>query len=348
MQHDDAGRSRRQHECDRSNVNCFNSCEPHQEVGKGEALWLAENARRRPAELLHVDNRNMASGRRSTLSENSVIEKAVIPVAGLGTRMGPLSAVVPKAMLPLVDRAGRVRPVVHHICAEAASAGVDRAAVIVSPNQAEMIQSYLVAARAAGDANLPSEIEIIVQPSPQGFGHAVSLASDFIAGEAMLLMLGDHIYTPAADQPCAKQVVEAFARHCGAAMIGVQTVGPAELSRVGTARGEQVDGDVFRATDFIEKPGVEVARRRLVTPGLREDEFLGHCGLYCFSAEIFDCLDEAASAAKGELELAAAQSLLLRRHEQDYYLRRIRGQAYDAGNPAGYAAAFTAVSGLRG
>ena len=277
-----------------------------------------------------------------------MIEKAVIPVAGLGTRMGPLSAAIPKAMLPLVDRAGRVRPVVHHICAEVAAAGIDSAAIIVSPNQAEMIKSYLAAARDEGEHDLPKEIEFIDQPSAQGFGHAVGLARDFVAGGALLVMLGDHIYVPTWDQPCAKQVVDAFASHSGAAMIGVQTVGPAELSRVGTLGGEPVDADqkVFRATAFIEKPGAELARRKLVTPGLGEDEFLAHCGLYCFSNEIFDCIDEAARTAEGELELAAAQSLLLERNREDYYLRLIQGRAYDAGNPAGYAAAFAAVSGL--
>ena len=63
------------------------------------------------------------------------ISKALIPIAGLGTRMRPLSQVVPKAMLPLVDGAGRVRPIVHYICAEAHAAGAEQIVLVISPGQ---------------------------------------------------------------------------------------------------------------------------------------------------------------------------------------------------------------------
>jgi len=93
-----------------------------------------------------------------------VIEKALIPVAGLGTRLRPVTAVLPKAMFPLVDPRGRLRTVVHLILAEAAASGIRQAAVIVSPGQQEVIERYLDAARAlaaqdAGEVGLPEAIE---------------------------------------------------------------------------------------------------------------------------------------------------------------------------------------------
>ena len=77
------------------------------------------------------------------------IHRAVIPVAGLGTRLRPLSAVVPKALMPVPDRQGRVLPVLHHVLAEVAAAGVTEAAVVASPNHVAMLRAYLRAA--AGD-----------------------------------------------------------------------------------------------------------------------------------------------------------------------------------------------------
>jgi UTP--glucose-1-phosphate uridylyltransferase len=278
----------------------------------------------------------------------TILRKALIPVAGLGTRMGAIARVVPKALLPLADALGRIRPVVHFILAEAAAAGLHEAALVVSPRHAERFREYLSAAREAG-GDLPDRIEIIVQPSPGGLGEAILRGADFVAGEPFVMFLGDHVYTrPAGVPPCAAQVVGAFAARPSAAMIGMQTVAAGELSRVGVAGGEPVADRLYLARDFVEKPDLATARRRLRTPGLPEDCFLAHSGIYAFSSEVLDCLRELAGqtnqeTAGRELELAAAQSLLLARHPRDYRLFHVHGRSHDTGTPAGYAAAFRAV-----
>ena len=161
------------------------------------------------------------------------IHKAIIPVAGLGTRMRPLSAVVPKAMMPLPDRQGRVLPVLHHVLAEAKAAGVSEAAVTVSPNPEAMIEAYLRAAADAGATDLPETVTLIgrkgdrvtcksllrgtgfdpskarklrfrdrfvpanaprsVQDKPLGFGHSVWLGKSVIGCSPFLVFLGDHV-----------------------------------------------------------------------------------------------------------------------------------------------------------
>lgn len=282
------------------------------------------------------------------------IHKAVIPVAGLGTRLRPLSAVVPKAMMPLPvctdstrqDGAMAVLPVLHHILAEAAAAGVREAAVVVSPGQEEMLQRYLDAARKTHGKGLPARVEFLVQEEALGFGHAVWLAKDFAGGGPVMVLLGDHVYAGKSGRPgCAAQVARAFADLGGAAMIGVQPVGEAGLSLVGVAGGVPLGGGVYRCTDFIEKPDLATARRRLRTGGLPAGRFLAHAGVYVFAAEIFDCIEELLSARRrsgAEVQLADAQSILLTRHPEDYYLMKISGQAYDTGTPAGYAATWKA------
>ncbi|MDY6914280.1 MAG: sugar phosphate nucleotidyltransferase [Planctomycetota bacterium] len=278
-----------------------------------------------------------------------MVSKAIIPVAGLGTRLGPITRAVPKAMLPLLDSRDRLRPVVHFICAEAAAAGIDQVALVVSLLHQQVLRSYFDAAREAGDANLPGQIEFIVQAKPNGLGDAVACGAQFVGRreEGFCMLLGDHIYTAQPDRPtCAGQVVAAFDDRRPAAMIGMQTVGPEELARVGTAGGKPVGDNIYRCTSLVEKPSIATARAKLRTPGLGEDKFLAHCGIYIFTPEIFDCLAELSarvSPAGQELPMTEAQQILLRRHPEDYYLLRIAGAAYDTGNTAGYAAAQAAI-----
>lgn len=275
-----------------------------------------------------------------------MVLKAIIPVAGLGTRLRPVTAAVPKAMFPLVDAGGRIRSVAHAILAEAAGAGIEAAALVVAGEHEGTIRRYFAELDAAQRDRLPA-IEYVVQPQPGGFGQAVLLGGDFLAGDPFLVLLGDHVHVaePAAP-PCAAQVVDAFDAEPCAAMVGVQAVGPAELPCVGVVRGEPIGERVYRCADFVEKPSADVAAQRLVTPGLPAGRFLAHCGIYVFTRAILACLSELSGAdrpAGGELELADAQAMLLARREGDYRLFRIAGRAYDTGTPDGYAAAAAAL-----
>ncbi|HAU39303.1 MAG TPA: hypothetical protein DCX07_16535, partial [Phycisphaerales bacterium] len=167
--------------------------------------------------------------------------------------------------------------------------------------------------------------------------------------EPLLVVLGDHIRLPASpEKTCAAQVVEAFVRHGGAAMVGMQVVGEGELRLVGAAAGEPVGPRVYRCTRLIEKPDAETARRRLITPGLSQGTYLAHAGLYAFTSEIFDCLESLAAegrGAGGELQLSDAQSMLLARHPRDYYLLHVAGRVLDVGTADGYASAVAELAG---
>ena len=278
-----------------------------------------------------------------------MIRKALIPIAGRATRLAPLSCVVPKAMLPLVDSAGRVRSALHVICAEARAGGIEQVGLVVSPGQEEICRAYFDAARAHGAQNLPENVEYICQTEPAGFGDAVARGVEFIgADERFLVMLGDHVQIrDRGAAPCTEQVPAAFERLGGVAMIGVKTVCRDELRQVGVVRGEPLSERVYRCTHLIEKPGVEQAADELVTPGLPDGHYLAHCGLYAFGKEIFDCLAEVArrrTSPAEEVGLSDAQSLLLERFPAEYHLLHVRGQARDTGTPAAYAQTFQAFA----
>jgi UTP--glucose-1-phosphate uridylyltransferase len=260
--------------------------------------------------------------------------------------MRPISAVTPKALLPLVDAAGRLRSVIHGIVREAAAAGIETAALITSSGQAPAVQAYFRAAAESGDADGLPEIITIDQPSPAGFGDAVLQARSFVGPEPFVVMLGDHLYL-AADgaKCCVAQVTDAFEAYRGVAMIGMQVVPADAVSRVGVARGEAVVADhVYRCRELVEKPSAEVVRATLQTPGLGADAFLAHAGIYAFTADIFAALAELTEATNGEeVGLTAAQQIVLIRRPADYYLVRLAGDVLDVGYPAGYAEAFKAI-----
>lgn len=272
------------------------------------------------------------------------VSRAVVPVAGRGTRMMPLSAAVPKAMLPLVDSRGTIRPVIHWILADIGAGGIDDVAVVVSPGRRDMIAGYLDAVR--GGPDLPARIECIVQRQSGGFGDAVSLCRSFTGDDPFLLLLGDHLHLPGSDgAPAWQAVADAYAAVGGAAVVGMQVVGEEILHLVGAAAGEAVDrgpAGLYRCRHFIEKPGPAVPRDELRTPELGAGRYLAHAGIYLLSAAIYDHIERARRSADGELELAAAQSLLLAARPEDYYLLQLDREVLDVGTPDGYARAFAA------
>ena len=278
-----------------------------------------------------------------------MIQKVVVPVAGKGTRLMPLTSAVPKALFPLMDRSKRIKAVLHVLLDEVRDAGINDTCIIVSPGQKEVISRYLDVALNSNEASLPSRISFIEQREPRGFGDAVLQAKSFAGKEPFVLLLGDHVRLSNSGHPsCISQVVDAFRKTEPHAMIGVHDVDEAVVHTMGVAAGIPVTERAYHCTEFVEKPDRETARQRLCTIGLPDGRYLAHCGIYLFDSKIFDYLQEEQlkmEESAGELELAAAQLRLLQSFPESYFLYRIDGKAYDMGNPEEYLRAFTAIAG---
>ena len=133
--------------------------------------------------------------------------KALIPLAGLGKRLGPLAGVIPKAMFPLIDKRQQVLPLLQFVLTQAHWAGAKEAALVVPAAQTDLIRRYLVAARKAGLNDVPENIEFVIQPAPMGFGDAGVRGANFVGDQPFMLLLGDHVYADPPDGPsCAAQV----------------------------------------------------------------------------------------------------------------------------------------------
>ncbi|MFW6154806.1 MAG: sugar phosphate nucleotidyltransferase [Planctomycetota bacterium] len=290
------------------------------------------------------------------------IRTAIIPAAGLDTRLMPASLATPKAMFPIAQADGRVRPVLHILLREVVAGGIERVVVVTSPGGDAPIRGYFsdhrddprVGSVASAQADLDElaalgrRIVYVTQPDPEGFGHAVGCAGRVTGDEPVLVMLGDHLYLadPAAPSPVA-QVTGAFARHQVASVLGVMATPAAEIHLHGTVGGDPVDGagGLYQVRRIIEKPDANTAAADLVSSGVASGYYLTHFGLYAFSSDIFQHLDALVRQPrppKGEVQLTTAQQRLLAAGGRTLAVP-VRGRRLDMGNPAGLARAQAAM-----
>ncbi|HEX8524123.1 MAG TPA: sugar phosphate nucleotidyltransferase [Tepidisphaeraceae bacterium] len=283
------------------------------------------------------------------------IRKAVITAAGRGTRQYPASSAVQKEMFPLVDRDGLTKPVIQIIGEEAIDSGIEELCIITQPGEEAQYREYfrrlddetVKSFRGKDWAILQSEklaafgerLHFAEQHSPEGFGHAVYQAKAFVGDEPFLLLLGDHVYISDIKDRCARQLISVYEQFELDAVTAVQPTLEKLLHLVGVIKGEAVDVDrgIFRATAIVEKPSAEMAREKLVTPGLPAGNYLAHFGMWIFSPGIFDSLEYLITnnvREKNEIQLTAAQEHL-RQQTDRYYVSVTHGQRYDTGIPYG-------------
>jgi UTP--glucose-1-phosphate uridylyltransferase len=283
------------------------------------------------------------------------VRKAVITAAGRGTRQYPASTAVQKEMFPMVDRDGLTKPVIQIIGEEAIDSGIEEICIITQPGEEGQYRDYfkrldsemVKAFRGKDWAILESEklgafgerLHFAEQKSPEGFGHAVYQAKEFVGDEPFLLLLGDHIYVSDIKDRCARQLIKIFEQYMLDAVTGVQPTVERLLHLFGVLKGSPFDiaRGIFKAELIIEKPSVEVAREQLASPGLPAGNYLAHFGMHVFSPRIFDSLDYLIKndiREKKEIQLTAAQEHL-RQNSDKYWAVVTQGQRYDTGIPYG-------------
>jgi UTP--glucose-1-phosphate uridylyltransferase len=283
------------------------------------------------------------------------VRKAVITAAGKGTRQYPASTAVQKEMFPMVDRDGLTKPVIQIIGEEAIDSGIEEICIITQPGEESLYRDYfkrldddmVKAFRGKDWAILESEklgafgerLHFAEQHSPEGFGHAVYQAKNFVGDEPFLLLLGDHVYISDIKDRCARQLIKVYEQYMLDAVTGVQPTVERQLHLFGTIHGNPIDPakGIFKAELIIEKPSIEEAREKLATPGLPAGNYLAHFGMHVFSPRIFDSLEYLIKnnlREKNEIQLTAAQEHL--RHQTEKYWAVItQGQRYDTGIPYG-------------
>ena len=283
------------------------------------------------------------------------IRKAVIPIAGLGTRLFPASHACKKEFFPIVGPDGVARPLVHYQIMDLLTVGIEEICIIVQPGEESDVIDYLAGpgetylVRLQKYAGLVEEAQrmravldrifFAVQQTQEGFGHAVFQSRAFSNKEPVLLCLGDHLFRGHIESPHHK-LIQAYEFCDGKTVSAVNRISAGELKGYGTIAGERTpqNPDLIKVSRIIEKPSLEVAARKLRVDGLQENEYLGWFGMHALSPTIFDVLEEMIASdtrQNGEFQLTYAQEL--QRQREGYYALEIKdGRRFDFGTPSDY------------
>lgn len=291
------------------------------------------------------------------------VRKAVITAAGRGTRMYPATTTIQKEMLPVMDRDGVCKPSIQVIIEEALESGIEEVCLVVNPHNRRQIEQHFAPLTAeelrlfkgkdwallqsARVQQIAARLTFVVQEMPEGYGHAVWQAREFVGDEPFLLMLGDHIYTSISDARCARQVIDIYTQY-GATVSAVQQT-PSELLHLfGTVCGRRTAErpPTYEVDAIYEKPSVEYAEAHLQQPGLLHGMYLCFFGMQVMTAGIFDCLKYAIDNGlreKGEFQFTSAQERL-RASGERYLAFEATGDRHDIGIPFGYAQTQAALA----
>lgn len=259
------------------------------------------------------------------------ITKAILPVAGFGTRFLPATKAQPKEMLPIVDK-----PAIQYIVEDAVSAGIKEIIFVtgrgkraiedhfdysfeldktlVEKNKLELVKEVRRISELA-------KFSYVRQPLPLGDGHALACAAHLVYDEPVLVMFGDTLYD--AKEGPASQILKTFAKY-GDSVIGLSAVPRSEVSKFGVIDGVAVDERIYEIKRFIEKPLPSEAPSNLVA-----------VGVYVLTPEVLSWLTTMRPGPSGELRLADAFQQMLA-HDRPLYGQEFNGTWLDTGDKLGF------------
>ena len=256
--------------------------------------------------------------------------KAVIPAAGLGTRVLPATKAMPKEMLTIVDK-----PAIQYIVEEAVASGITDICIVLSRGKG-VVEDHFDASpeleqklEASGKTEVLETVRAISklanityvrQPAPLGLGHAVNCAKSFVGKDPFAVLYGDDVIM--GDYPCCKQLVDQYEKY-GLGCVCMKEVPFEQVTRYSSLKVEILENNVYKVTDMVEKPA---------TPELAFSNFsiLGRCVL---PGEIFDILADLPRGAGGEYQLTDAMKILAT--TQGMIGVDFVGTRYDMGNKLG-------------
>lgn len=259
------------------------------------------------------------------------IRKAIIPIAGKGTRFLPATKEIAKEIIPIINV-----PMIHYIVQEACEAGIEQVIFVTASgkfavedyfDRNQELEAFLERNNKMKELELirrigsMMDVTSVRQKEQLGLGHAVLCAKNMIGDEPFAILLGDDIVIN--KNPAIKQLMDCSMVNGGAPVIGVMEVPKEETNKYGIVSGEIVDEKTLRMTGMVEKPKPEDAPTNLATPGR-----------YVLTPEIFGILEKIPRGAGNEYQLTDAINVLCQ--QRDVFAYRFEGERYDTGNVHGY------------
>ena len=267
------------------------------------------------------------------------IRKAVIPVAGLGTRFLPATKAIPKEMLTIVDR-----PTIQYIVEEVVASGIEEVILITSAGKSAIENHFdydfqldtvlreknktLLREELSNISNL-IDVVSVRQKEPLGLGHAIWMARNVVGDEPFLVLLGDDLVR--SKVPCCKQMIELYEK-VGEAIVAIQRVPMDQTFQYGIVEGEETGNErTYRVKRMVEKPA----------PGTSDSD-MAIIGRYLLMPAIFELLGRTTPGHGGEIQLTDA--LLALSNQRGMYAYEFVGKRYDAGDKLGYLKAIVDFS----
>lgn len=235
------------------------------------------------------------------------VTKAVIPAAGLGTRVLPATKSMPKEMLTIVDK-----PAIQYIVEEAVNSGITDILIITNRGKGiiedhfdrspELEERLLASGKEDVYEQVVSisrlaNISFIRQKETKGLGHAVRCAKSFVGNEPFAVLYGDDVII--GEDPACGQLIRAYEKY-GKAVVGIKEVPADAISKYSSLKVEKLEDNLYNCTDMVEKPKTKEEVLSLYS-------ILGRCVL---TPDIFDVLDNTAPGAGGEIQLTDAMKAL--------------------------------------
>ena len=289
--------------------------------------------------------------------QSHVVRKAVIPIAGLGTRHFPASHAVKKELFPVVGADGIARALFHYHLLELEAAGIEAVCIIVQPGEDEMVRDYLrgpddnylkrlekhpaLLREAEQMRGFAKRVSFAVQHQQEGYGHAVFQTKDFAVGEMVLLGLGDHLFRGkgglCGPHSPYRELADTAKISSGKSVSAVNRISAGELKGYGTIAGTR-RAENTRLIDvslIIEKPAIAVAQEKLRVNDLPAGTWLGWFGMHLLAPSIYEILGEMIRdniRDNGEFQLTRAQEI--QRQREGYLALEMTGaERFDFGVP---------------
>ena len=260
------------------------------------------------------------------------VRKAVIPAAGLGTRMLPISHAVPKEMLPIVDL-----PAIYHLVREAVDSGITDILIITNRDKDIMEDFFDLSAQynnALSQKGKTEELQMLYdiahmanvyflrQKETSGLARAVGCARSFVGDEPFAVLYGDDVIF--SEVPVCRQLMDAYERY-GKSVVGVKAVAPEWIRKYCSLKVTKIEGEpsLYYCDDMIEKPkeGEEFSNLSIL-------------GRVLLTPDIFDIIDRLLPGAGGEYQLTDAMASLAR--SEGVYALEFEGTRYDLGSKIGF------------
>jgi UTP--glucose-1-phosphate uridylyltransferase len=260
-----------------------------------------------------------------------MIKKAVIPAAGYGTRFLPITKSQPKEMIPIVDT-----PVIQYVVEEAVASGITDILMIIGKGKRAIEehfdrslfleesliekQNYEMLEKIRGISKM-ANIHFVWQKEMNGLGDAVRYAKYHVNNEPFAVLLGDTL-VQSDSEPVTRQLMNVFDRY-RASVVALEEVKPELVHRYGVIDGHKLEGNVYVASDWIEKPSAEEAPSNLAV-----------ASRYIFTPDIFDYLEQTPPGMNNEIQLTDAMRKMVQ--DQAMYGLIFDGKRYDIGNKMGF------------